>query len=51
MPATGLYVHLTADEYAQFLRVKEIVGVRNNSEVVRMLIKEKLVREGAEVTR
>lgn len=42
----GIYVNLTEDEYAQFMRVKELTGVRNSSEVVRMLIKEKLMREG-----
>jgi len=47
----GLYVNLRENEYAQFLRVKEIVGVRNNSEVIRLLIKEKLAREGVEVAR
>lgn len=47
----GIYVNLTESEYAQFLRVKEITGVRNSSEVIRMLIKEKLMRENAEVSR
>ncbi len=47
----GIYVNLTEGEYAQFMRVKELTGVRNSSEVVRMLIREKLVREGVEVTR
>ena len=47
----GLYVNLKDNEYAQFLRVKEIFGVRNNSEVIRLLIREKLMHEGVEVTR
>lgn len=37
----SIYVKLSEDEFAQFQRVKDHLGLKNNTEVIRYLIKER----------
>jgi len=36
----SIYVKLSEDEFAQFQRIKDHLGLKNNSEVIRYLINQ-----------
>lgn len=44
----SIYVKLSEDEFAQFQRVKDHLGLKNNSEVIRFLINERVSKEAKE---
>lgn len=43
-----LYVKLSETEYAHFQRIKDRLGLKNNSEVIRFLINERVSKEAKE---